>query len=168
LARWPRGFGRFSEVSSIDAHGRMRRHCRATDCITQPGLAMPYVNLKLTAAPSEQTTHLLGRILTDLTADVLKKKRELTAVVVEYLAPDQWLIGAKSLAQRAETTICLEVTVTDGTNSKDEKAEYISKVFAALESILGPLNPASYIIIQKLRADAWGYGGVTQELRRAK
>jgi 4-oxalocrotonate tautomerase len=129
---------------------------------------MPYVNLKLTAAPSEQTTRLLGGILTDLTADVLKKKRELTAVAIEYLAPDQWLIGGEALVERAETTICLEVIVTEGTNTTDDKAAYIAKVFAALESKLGRLNPASYIIIQELRSDAWGYGGMSQALRRAR
>lgn len=129
---------------------------------------MPYVNLKLTAAPSRQTTHVLGGILTDLTAEVLKKRRELTAVVIEYLAPDQWLIGAQSLAERAEMTVCLEVTVTAGTNSKEEKTEYIAKAFAALESALGRLSPASYITIKDVGADAWGYGGVSQELRRAR
>jgi 4-oxalocrotonate tautomerase len=129
---------------------------------------MPYVNLKLTAAPSRQTTRMLGGVLTDLTADVLRKRRELTAVAIEYLAPDQWMIGAESLADRAETTICLEVTVTDGTNTEVEKAEYIAKAFAALESIFGRLHATSYIIIRDVRADAWGYGGLSQALRRAQ
>ncbi len=33
---------------------------------------------------------------------------------------------------------------------------------------MGRLNPASYIVVQDVRADAWGYAGETQEYRYIK
>jgi 4-oxalocrotonate tautomerase len=41
----------------------------------------------------------------------------------------------------------------------------VQRVFAGMQSILGPLDPASYVVIHEVRADAWGYGGATQEFR---
>ena len=62
-------------------------------------------------------------------------------------------------------TFYLEVHITEGTNTKDEKASYIEKVFSSMRSILGELHPASYVIIKDVRADSWGYEGTTQEFR---
>lgn len=62
-------------------------------------------------------------------------------------------------------TFYLDIKITEGTNTKNEKADYIAKVFAEFESLLGPLNPASYIVLHEVRADAWGYQGRTQEFR---
>jgi 4-oxalocrotonate tautomerase len=59
----------------------------------------------------------------------------------------------------------LEVKVTAGTNIKNEKARYIAAVFEALQSLLGNLHPACYIVIHEVPADAWGYQGQTQEAR---
>ena len=55
--------------------------------------------------------------------------------------------------------------VTEGTNTKDEKAAFLRGAYAAAEAVLGPVDPASYIVIQEVRADAWGYAGATQEQR---
>jgi 4-oxalocrotonate tautomerase len=54
--------------------------------------------------------------------------------------------------------------VVDGTNLKDEKADYLRQV-RAMESLLGPLHPESYIHVHDVRAEAYGYGGLTQEHR---
>jgi len=42
---------------------------------------------------------------------------------------------------------------------------YIQKIFSEFESVLGKLDPASYIVIDDVRADAWGFAGATQEFR---
>ncbi len=118
---------------------------------------MPYLNAKLCAPESAETTAKIAALLTDLTAEVLRKKRELTSVAVEYLAPQQWFIGGTSLVSQGVTTFYLDIKVTEGTNTKDEKALYVQKVFAAVETVIGKLNPASYIVIHEVRGDAWGY-----------
>jgi 4-oxalocrotonate tautomerase len=129
---------------------------------------MPYLNLKLCAPPSPEISTQIAAALTDLTAEVLKKKRELTAVVVEYVAPAQWYIGGASLASQPLCSFYLDIKVTEGTNTKDEKALYVARVFEAIEKIVGAVAPASYIVIHEVHADAWGYQGQTQEFRYVK
>jgi len=126
---------------------------------------VPYLNLKLCAEPAQETTRLIATCLTDLTAEILNKKRELTAVALEFIAPSQWYIGGASLADQSLRSFYLDIKVTEGTNTKDEKALYAMRVFAGIEAIVGPVAPASYIVIHEVRADAWGYQGQTQELR---
>ena len=43
---------------------------------------MPILNVKLCADPSRETSEKIAAVLTDLTVDILKKKRELTAVAI--------------------------------------------------------------------------------------
>lgn len=129
---------------------------------------MPYVNLKLSTLPSAEMTKQLAVGLTDLTAQLLKKKRELTSVAIESVPASLWTIGGIPVAEKGLPTFFLEVKVTEGTNTKDEKAAYVEGVFRAVSSALGAIDPASYVVIQEVRADAWGYGGATQENRYIK
>jgi 4-oxalocrotonate tautomerase len=126
---------------------------------------MPYLNIKLCAASSAETSRLVAAALTDLTAELLKKKRELTAVAVEYVDPVSWFIAGVPLADTKQRSFYLDIKVTGGANTKDEKAVYIARVFSALEAILGAVHPASYAVIHEVDADAWGYQGRTQEFR---
>ena len=126
---------------------------------------MPYLNLKLCGEPSQETADLIAKCLTDLTAEILKKKRELTAVAVEFVAPSHWYIAGASLADQPLRSFYLDIKVTEGTNTKDEKGLYAARVFAGIEAIVGTFAPVSCIVIHEVRADAWGYQGQTQEFR---
>jgi len=126
---------------------------------------MPYLNIKVAAQESQETTAKIAALLTDLTASVLGKKRDLTAVAVEYLAPNNWFIAGKNVSV---PTFYLDIKVTEGTNTKNEKATYIKQVFAGLSEILGSVAPASYIVVHEVRGDAWGYQAETQEFRYIK
>ena len=129
---------------------------------------MPYLNVKLCTAPSQELSDKVAAVLTDLTAEILKKKRELTAVAVEYVLPMQWFIAGAALASQLQRSFYLDIKVTEGTNTKDEKALYVARVFSAIEAIVGSLAPASYIVIHDVRGDSWGYQGQTQEFRYVK
>ena len=126
---------------------------------------MPYLNAKICGIPSQELSTKIALVLTDLTAEVLKKKRELTAVAVEYVAAEGWFIGGAPLSDKPHRSFYLDIKVTEGTNTKDEKALYVSRVFAAIEALVGVLAPASYIVIHEVPADAWGYQRQTQEFR---
>ena len=126
---------------------------------------MPILNVKLCTTPSPVTSGLIASALTDLTVEILKKKHALTAVAIEYVPPSAWFIAGNAVASQPFSTFYLDIKVTEGTNTKDEKAIYISRVFAAVESIIGQLAPASYVVIQDVRGDSWGYQGQTQEYR---
>ena len=129
---------------------------------------MPILNVKLSTKPSPDVSARIAATLTDLTVEILKKKRELTAVALDHVPPGEWFIAGVAVATHALNTFHLDIKVTEGTNTKDEKALFISRVLAAMEGIAGPLAPASYVVVHEVRGDAWGYQGQTQEFRYIK
>ena len=128
---------------------------------------MPFLRLTLDRPPSADTRRHLAEALTELTAAVLGKNYSLTALAIDVIAPDAWTIGAETLAERRQATAYLDVKVTAGTNSVAEKAAFIERAFDALHTILGPLAPATYIVIDEIPAESWSYGGRSQAARRA-
>lgn len=126
---------------------------------------MPYLNIKLSMPENAATSAKVAALLTSLTAEYLGKKRELTSVAVDYVSAPHWMVGEQVVADRSQVTFYLEVKVTEGTNTKDQKAAYVAAVHDALQTLLGPLHEASYTVIHEVHADAWGFGGKTQEHR---
>ena len=126
---------------------------------------MPLLNVKLSAKPDPVTTKSVAELLTGLTNSILKKRRKVTAVQVEYIPQGQWFIGGMEAAASFKPTFSLDIKVTSGTNTKDEMREYLAAVCAGMQKILGTVDEASYIVIHELRADSWGFGGLTQEHR---
>jgi 4-oxalocrotonate tautomerase len=127
---------------------------------------MPTLLLKLSPPPEPSCLTRLATVLTELTAATLGKRADVTAVVIEALPQARWFIGGTPLAG---TTALLEISITAGTNTPDEKARFIEAAFAELQRQLSPdqgLEPASYVIVRELPASDWGYGGRTQGARR--
>jgi|SRR6478672_13960301 4-oxalocrotonate tautomerase len=127
---------------------------------------MPTLILKVAPLQNPDRYHALAHALTDLTVDLLGKKREVTAVLVENLPAAQWHIGAAPVTQ---PTALLEISITEGTNTAEEKAAFIAAAFAELQRQLaagGALARASYVIVRELPAENWGYAGITQLARR--
>lgn len=125
---------------------------------------MPFVHIRISAAelaPSQIET--LQKGATHLMASVMRKKAELTAVLVETHGAECWSIGNQAVPVAAH----LDVKVTAGTNSVDEKAEFVRQAHGLLKSALGTDLPlATYVVVHEVSADAWGYGGLTQDARR--
>jgi 4-oxalocrotonate tautomerase len=126
---------------------------------------MPILNVKISGTPSAQLTRQVAGILVELTARVLHKNPEVTSVAVDYVPPEHWVVGGRTLAEQGKASFWLDIKVVDGTNTKDEKAQYLQSVFEAMAALLGDLHEESYIYIHDVRAEAYGYGGKTQELR---
>ena len=126
---------------------------------------MPYLNLNVSSPLTPQKRAEVATLLTSLTADVLGKKRELTAVAISTTPNQEWFIGAQPLTESQQASFYLDIKVTEGTNTKNEKAAYVEKVFKGMAEILGELAPASYVVIHEVHADSWGYAGQTQEYR---
>lgn len=126
---------------------------------------MPILNVKISGEKSQSLTQQISDLLIDLTVRVLKKKRNLIAIVIEYVSHDSWIIDGRPLSEQNKNSFYFDIKVTDETNSKDEKAQYIKEAFQGFEKLLGNLHQESYIYIQDVRAAAYGYGGRTQEYR---
>jgi 4-oxalocrotonate tautomerase len=126
---------------------------------------MPFLDVKVSRGNTPPEAGLIATELTRLTHELLGKRREVTAVAIDWLPAGQWFIGGEALATSGQYSFFLKIEITTGTNTKDQKAAFVAAVFAAMEEQLGPLAPASYVVIQEVAADAWGYGGRTQEFR---
>lgn len=126
---------------------------------------MPILNVKVSGTKSAETTKQITDLLLDITARILKKKREVTAIAIDYIDRDCWIVGGKLLSEQNKNSFYFDIKVTDETNTKDEKAQYIKEAFAGFEKILGNLHEESYVYVADVRATAYGYGGKTQEYR---
>jgi 4-oxalocrotonate tautomerase len=126
---------------------------------------MPFLDVKVSRGGTAPEAAAIAAELTRITTVLLGKRREVTAVAIDWLPAEQWFIGGESLAQSRQRSFFLKIEITTSTNTKDQKAAFVAAVFTAMEKLLGPLAPASYVVIQEVAADAWGYAGRTQEFR---
>ncbi len=126
---------------------------------------MPFLGVKISGHPSQEIADKVIAFLTRYTAEILGKKTEVIAVAIEFIPTNHWAIGGIGLSVQGSASFYLDIKITDGTNTKNEKAAYIQKIFSEFEAVLGKLNQASYIVIDDVRADAWGFSGATQEFR---
>lgn len=126
---------------------------------------MPILNLKVSARRSQALSATLASALVDVTARVLRKNPAITAVAIDYVAPEDWIVGGRTLAEQGKASFWLDIKVVDGTNTKDEKAAYLAEVFGLMGRLLGELHEESYVLVHEVPADAYGFGGLTQEHR---
>ena len=126
---------------------------------------MPILQVKLSAHPTPEFSRLIAATLVEITARILHKRADITSVAVDYVAPEHWIVGGRSLAEQGKASFFLDIKIVDGTNTKDEKAHYQQEVFARMGELLGELHAESYIYVHDVRAEAYGFGGLTQEFR---
>ena len=127
---------------------------------------MPTLNLKVAPLQNPPQYRALAVALTRLTALHLGKREAVTAVVIDDLPAARWYIGGHD-AERA--TALLEVSVSSGTNTVEQKEAFIAAAFAELQRQLGngrPLEEASYVIVREVAGTDWGYSGISQAMRR--
>jgi 4-oxalocrotonate tautomerase len=127
---------------------------------------MPIITVKV--APHRPIADLepaIASAAAEASTRILKKNPALTAVVVERVDPNSWFAGGASLAAQGKSSFWLEIKVVDGTNTKDEKEAFIAAIFARMAELLGDLHHESYVHVDEVSADAYGFGGLTQERR---
>jgi 4-oxalocrotonate tautomerase len=126
---------------------------------------MPILTVRIGATKSRETTQRVSALLIELTARILRKPPQFTVIVIDYVDPADWIVAGRSLAERGLASFTFDIKVTDETNTKDEKAQYIREAFEGFRKILGDMHEESYIYVDDVRAAAYGYGGRTQESR---
>lgn len=127
---------------------------------------MPYLDIKLSGPCLPDNLAKLATRMTDLAVDLLHKKREVTAAVVQCVPPGHWAIGGESITEQGLPSVFVEINITAGTNTPEEKAAFVAAAHAAAEGVLGRIADASYVIVREVPADAWGFAGITQQARR--
>lgn len=125
---------------------------------------MPMITINYATA-RKTTKQEIAAAVSRLSSGILGKDPKVTAILVEQASTDDWFVGGQSLADAGVAGFWLDIRITDGTNTKDEKAAFIAATFAAMGELLGPLHEECYVHVHDVRADAYGYGGLTQEKR---
>jgi 4-oxalocrotonate tautomerase len=126
---------------------------------------MPILNVKVSATRSPQLVREISDLLLELTSRILHKERRVTAIAIDFIDHDCWVVGGTPLSEQGKNSFYFDIKITDETNSKAEKAQYVSEAFAGFAPILGDLHDESYVYVQDVRATSYGYGGLTQEYR---
>jgi 4-oxalocrotonate tautomerase len=127
---------------------------------------MPTLNLRVAPLQNPERYQQLAQALTALTAQILGKRPAVTAVTIDDFPAARWHVGGRDVQR---PTAMLEISITQGTNTAEEKAAYVKAVFEELQRQLGhgePLEEASYVIVREVPAADWGYGGRTQRERQ--
>ena len=124
---------------------------------------MPFARLTLLAPLGGNEASQLSAKVSDLVAEVLKKKHHLTSVLVEHVERGSWTVGGKPQTAAAQ----LEVYVTSGTNTEQEKRDFVRRAAELLKQCVADLDPATYVVVHELPGADWGYDGATQADRAA-
>lgn len=127
---------------------------------------MPFINIavagnQLSLAQKQRLFDETTRLMNE----VMRKDPTLTAVRIDPFRADDWAISQRPAAIQEMTAVHMDIKVTAGTNTDEEKAEMIRQAMAMLKEIVGATPEASYIVIHELDATAWGYNGRTQHAR---
>jgi 4-oxalocrotonate tautomerase len=127
---------------------------------------MPTLQLKISPLQNPSRYRALAQALTRITHEQLGKRADVTVVVIDDMPAARWHVGGNDVQL---PTALLEISITQGTNTAEQKAAFIATAYAELAAQLGGgqgLEPASYVIVREVPAGDWGYGGHTQAARR--
>lgn len=126
---------------------------------------MPFIQVAVSGKPDPSLARTIARAVTERTSRILGTLKERTALDVSFVPKDQWFVGGESLEELGVASYWLEIRVTEGRNTPEQKAEYLSEIHALMGQLLGELHPISYAHVHGAVADAWGFGGVSQAER---
>ncbi|MYV17685.1 tautomerase family protein [Furfurilactobacillus milii] len=126
---------------------------------------MPYLRVRIASPKTTVTAQKVAAMLTQLAVDKLGKAGPVAAVDVHFTDPNEWFIGAKSVAETNETSFFVEIKITESTNSRDDKAAFVKATFEQMSQLFPNIASTSYVVLQDVASDSWGYGGKTQEFR---
>jgi 4-oxalocrotonate tautomerase len=127
-------------------------------------MIMPLITVSY-SSPRNVAKAEIASAVSELTAKILHKDPKVTAIIVKSVDATDWFAGGISLAEQKLASFWLDIHVTEGTNTKNEKAAYIAAVFKRMGELLGPLHNESYLHVDEVKGDAYGFGGLTQERR---
>jgi 4-oxalocrotonate tautomerase len=127
---------------------------------------MPFINIAVAGKPlSPLQKQQLFDETTRLMNEVMRKDPKLTAVRIDQFHGDDWAVGRSTATILEKSAVHMDIKVTAGTNTEEEKEQMIRQAMEMLKEVVGAIPEASYIVIHELNATAWGYDGRTQYAR---
>ena len=103
---------------------------------------MPYINIRLGKdLDATQQQQLFSRT-TSLMKNVMGKRAEVTVVHIQESEPHLWSTHATALTNEDPVGAYVDIKVTEGTNTSEEKAEMLSQTVKMLRETLGVIQQA--------------------------
>lgn len=128
---------------------------------------MPYINIRLGATLNASQHKQLYKETTSLMNTIMRKRPEVTVVHIQESEPRFWSTDSSALEPHDPIGAYVDIKVTEGTNTPEEKAEMISQTVKMLKESIGAVQDACYVVIDDIPATSWGYDGKTQAERAA-
>lgn len=127
---------------------------------------MPFIRISIAGdTPSRDQVATLQVRTTQLMADILGKRPEVTVVAIESSVAAAWSVGGECLA-KGQQLAQMEAFITAGTNSKQEKADFIAAAYQMMFTVFGATMSPVYVVIIEVDAADWGYDGKSQAFRK--
>ncbi len=127
---------------------------------------MPIITLRSNKVSSDKIRSRLAENLSLITETILRKNKELIVVCFEAIAEQgQWYVGG-TVKNDDAAIFELNIVVTKGTNTDEEKAEWIAQAWKLVTEAFGSTPHPNYISIQEIGGKSWGYNGLSQEQRK--
>jgi 4-oxalocrotonate tautomerase len=129
---------------------------------------MPMITVRyVTPTPRPELRPAIAKLAARLGAEKLGKDPNVTAVLVEQADPDGWFIGGKKPTEEGLSAFWLDFKITVNSNTRAETTAFVKAAYQGMEELLGPLHEECYVYVHETNADAYGYGGRTQNGRWA-
>jgi 4-oxalocrotonate tautomerase len=128
---------------------------------------MPYINLRLGTTLDDSQRNQLAKRTASLMQSIMGKRPEVTVVHLQESAPHFWSVNGSALKPNDPFAAYVDIKVTAGTNTPEEKAEMLSETISMLQDVLGVIQEACYVVIDDIPANSWGFNGRTQAERAA-
>lgn len=129
---------------------------------------MPMITVRyVTPSPRPDLRADVAALAAQLGAEQLGKDPKVTAVLVEEADPKGWFIGGSHPTDAGLSAFWLDIKITAGTNTKADTTAFVHAAFTGMAALLGPLHEECYVLVHAADADAYGYGGRTQNGRWA-
>jgi len=101
----------------------------------------------------------LARGLTGLAVSALRKSGARTTVHITSVPTGGYFVDGRPLTGDRDAHV--EVSITAGTNSAAEKADFIARTDTLLTDLLGPLTRCG-VALHELHPESYGYPGIPQ------
>ena len=129
---------------------------------------MPYIAITVAGQSlGQEQINILIAETTRLMHELMGKRVDVTSVRVEQTSGHSWGIGGTPVGEGGLATAHMDIKVTAGTNTAEQKAAMVAAGYQLMQDVLGAVHEACYVIIHELPADAWGFAGKTQAARSA-
>jgi 4-oxalocrotonate tautomerase len=113
---------------------------------------------------SDEKQQRLVTAIGELLASDLGKEPEATVVYVNLVSAERWYVAAEHPG--GATGAHLEVSITSGTNTAEEKGNFLRHAYELLAETLGALPAAVYVALYELDGESYGYNGISQLARK--